>query len=118
MTTISTMTSPSRRVTVLAPQGDLGVDDCSPLRHALREAGSDARLVVVDLLDVTSLDPAVVEVLVGAATRSEALGVRFVVANADRQPWAALTKAKLVPALRLHRRGDRPLSDLLQLLEL
>ena len=118
MTTISTMTSPSRRVTVLAPLGELGVDDCAALRRALREAGADARLVVVDLLDVTYVDAAVVEVLVGAATRSQARGVRFVVANADRQPWAALTEAKLVPALRLHRRGDRPLSDLLQLLEL
>jgi anti-anti-sigma regulatory factor len=119
MTTIATMTSPSRRVAVLAPIGPLGLDDCSALRAALREAAEDgARLVVLDLLDVTGLQPPVVEVLVGAAARCRALGARFVVANADRQPWTALTHARLAGVLRLHRRGAEPLADLLQLLEL
>ena len=40
------------------------------------------------------------------------------VANADADPWASLTKARLAGVLKLHRRGTTPLSELLQLLEL
>jgi anti-anti-sigma factor len=118
VTSISTMTSPTRRVVVLAPHGDLTVADASGLRQAFAAATSDAALIVVDLLDVPSMDEAVVEVMVGAGARCEAKGVRFVVANADDQPWTALTRARVAGVLRLHRRGAEPLAELLQLLEL
>ena len=118
MTSISTMISPTRRVVVLAPQGDLSVSDAPALRQALATAASEAALLVIDLLDVPSLDEAVVEVMVGASARCAATGVRFVIANADAQPWTALTRARLAGVLRLHRRGAEPLAELLQLLEL
>jgi anti-anti-sigma factor len=118
MTSISSMTSPTRSVVVLAPHGDLDVTDCAALRTALREAAGGVRLIVLDLLDVSEMEAAVVEVLVGAAARCAASGVRFVVANADRQPWTVLTQARVSGVLRLHRRGAEPLSELLQLLEL
>jgi anti-anti-sigma regulatory factor len=118
VTSISTMTSPTRRVVVLAPHGDLSVSDAAGLRQAFAAATSDAALVVVDLLDVPSLDDAIVEVMVGAGARCDAKGVRFVVANADEQPWIALTRARMAGVLRLHRRGGEPLAELLQLLEL
>ena len=118
MTTISSMTSPTGRVLVVAPHGGLTVDECAELRSALRLTGDPLDLMVVDLLDVNALDEAVVEVLVGAAARARAAGVRFIVANADNEPWAALTKARLAGVLKLHRRGTTPLSELLQLLEL
>ena len=118
MTTISTTTSPSRRVVVLAPNGPLGPDDAAPLRQALRDATPEAGLVVVDLLDAPSVDDAVVEVLVGGSVRCAQAGVRFVVANADSDAWVALTTARVAGVLRAHRRGTPPLSDLVQLLEL
>ena len=118
VTSISTMISPTRRVVVLAPHGDQTVSDAPELRQAFAAASADSALLVVDLLDVPSLDDAVVEVMVGAAARCEAKGVRFVVANADAQPWTALTRARLAGVLRLHRRGAEPLAELLQLLEL
>ena len=118
MTSISTMISPTRRVVVLAPQGDLSVSDAPGLRQAFAAATAEAALVVVDLLDVATLDEAIVEVMVGASARCSAAGVRFVIANADAQPWTALTRARLAGVLRLHRRGAEPLAELLQLLEL
>lgn len=118
MTSIATMTSPNRHVVVLAPRGELGLEQGPPLRAALRGAADGARLVVLDLLDVSGVQPPVVEVLVGAAASCAARGVQFVVANADRQPWTALTQARLADVLRVHRRGAEPLAELLQLLEL
>lgn len=134
MTLISTMTSPTGRVVVVAPRGDLSLGDCPALRDALRAAlpsppsssvaeslpdGQDGlTLLVIDLLDVHVLDAAVVEVLVGASARCAAHGVRFVVANANEQPWQALTRARVAGVLRLHRRGAEPLADLLAVLEL
>ena len=134
MTLISTMTSPTGRVAVVAPRGDLSVGDLPALRDALRtalpsppsssvaEQLPDGRqgltLLVIDLLDVHVLDEPVVEVLVGASARCQAHGVRFVVANANEQPWQALTRARVAGVLRLHRRGAEPLADLLAVLEL
>ena len=118
MTVISTMTSPTRRVVVLAPRGTLAVGDCAELRDALRGATQEAGLLVVDLLDVPEIDDAAVEVLVGASARCMANGMRFVVANAGPQPWLALTRARVAGVLRLHQRGTEPLAELLQLLEL
>ena len=118
MTTISSMASPTGRVLVVAPHGDLSVDSCADLRTALRITGDPIDLVVVDLLDVEAVDEAIVEVLVGAAARARGAGARLIVANADNGPWAALTKARLAGVLKLHRRGTTPLSELLQLLEL
>lgn len=133
-TPITTMTSPTGRVVVVAPRGQLTLDDCPSLRDALRAAlpsppstsvaemlpdgRQGAALLVVDLLDVEHLDACVVEVLVGASTRCAAHGVRFVVANANEQPWQALTRARVAGVLRLHRRGAEPLADLLAVLEL
>ncbi len=119
MTTISSMASPTGRVLVVAPHGALAVADCHDLREALRvSSGEPVDLLVVDLLDVDDLDESIVEVLVGAAARARAAGVRFIVANAGIAPWTALTKARLAGVLKLHRRGTTPLSELLQLLEL
>ena len=118
MTTIPSMTSPTGRVLVVAPRGDLTVQDCAELRRALRSAGDGIDLLVVDLLDVEDLDDAVVDVLVGAAARCRATQTRFVVANAGSNPWIVLTRARLAGVLKLHRRGSTPLSELLQLLEL
>jgi anti-anti-sigma factor len=117
VTTISTMTSPTQRVVVVAPRGALTVVDCHALRTALRAATDEPMLLVVDMLDVPTLDEAVVEVLVGASARCQASGVKFVVANANDQPWAALTRARVAGVLRLHRRGAEPLSDIFALLE-
>jgi anti-anti-sigma regulatory factor len=118
MTTISSMASPTGRVLVVAPHGSLTVDDCASLRDALRVTTGELDLLVVDLLDVEEIDDAVVEVLVGAAARCRTAGVRFIVANADTDPWTSLTKARLAGVLKMHRRGSTPLSELLQLLEL
>jgi anti-anti-sigma factor len=115
---ISTMTSPTGRVVVLAPHGDLTVADCRALREQLRGVATAVGLIVVDLRDVDEIDDAIVEVLVGAAARCDARGTRFVIANAGSQPWIALTRARLAGVLRLHRRGAEPLSELLQVLEL
>lgn len=118
MTMISTVTSPSGRVNVVAPRGPLGAEDAASLRHALRGAMPDDGLLVVDLLDVEVLDDAAVEALVGASARCSEAGVRFVVANAGADAWLALTTARVAGVLRAHRRGTPPLSDLVQLLEL
>jgi len=118
VTTINSMASPTGRVLVVAPRGDLAVGDCAELRQALRAPADGVDLLVVDLLDVDDLDEAVVEVLVGTAARCRAAGTRFIVANAGPDPWMALTKARLAGVLKLHRRGTTPLSELLQLLEL
>ncbi len=118
MTTISSMASPTGRVLVVAPHGDLSIADCPDLRNALRVTGDPVDLLVVDLLDVGELDEAIVEVLVGSAARCRAAGVRLIVANAGTGPWGELTKARLAGVLKLHRRGTTPLSELLQLLEL
>ena len=118
MTTISTMTSPSGRVNVVAPRGPLGPQDATALRRSLRAAMPEGGLLVVDLLDVEVLDDVVVEVLVGASARCTEAGVRFVIANADADAWRALTTARVAGVLRAHRRGTPPLSDLVQLLEL
>lgn len=115
--TIPSMTSPTGRVLVVAPRGDLTVRDCCELRRALRTTdGVD--LLVVDLLDVVELDEAITEVLVGTAARCRATQTRFVIANAGPGPWAALTRARVAGVLKLHQRGTTPLSELLQLLEL
>ena len=111
------MTSPTRRVAVVAPHGDLGVDDCAALRLALRTATDSAELLVVDLLDATVTEEAPVEVLVGAGARCAARGVRFVVANACTPTWTVLTRARVNGVLRVHRRGTPPLSDLIQLIK-
>ena len=118
MTSISTMTSPTGRVVVLAPHGDLSVVHCHALREALRAATEHAALLVIDLLDVPTVDDAVVEVLVGASARCRVRDIRFVVANADQQPWTVLTRARVAGVLRLHRRGAEPLAELLQVLDL
>jgi anti-anti-sigma factor len=117
VTAISTMTSPTHRVVVVAPHGELAVADGPALREALRAATGGPALVVVDLLDVPSVDDAIVEVLVGASARCGVDGIRFVVANANDQPWIALTRARVAGVVRTHRRGAAPLADLLQLLE-
>ena len=111
------MTSPTERVVVVAPRGELAVADGPALRHALRSATGGPALLVVDLLDVPAVDDAIVEVLVGASVRCQVHGVRFVVANANDQPWTALTRARVAGVLRLHRRGAEPLSDIFALLE-
>ena len=117
MTRISTTTTPTHRVLVVAPHGDLTADDCVALRAALREATGEATLVVVDLLEVHALDDAVVQVLVGASARCRTAGIDLVVANADAQPWTALTLARLAGVVRSHRRGTPPLAELLHLVE-
>ena len=118
MTTIHSMASPTGRVLVVAPRGELTFRDCAELRQVLRVPADGVDLLVVDLLDVDDVDEAVVEVLVGTAARCRAGGTRFIVANAGSDPWIALTKARLAGVLTLHRRGTTPLSELLQLLEL
>ena len=118
MTTISSMASPTGRVLVVAPHGELGIEDCHELRCALRVCDDVVELLVVDLLDVGELDEAIVEVLVGSAARCQAAGARLIVANAGPGPWGSLTKARMAGVLKLHRRGTTPLSELLQLLEL
>ena len=118
MTTISTMTSPSGRVNVVAPRGPLGAEDATALRHSLRAAMLADGLLVVDLLEVEVLDDAAVEVLVGASARCTEAGVRLLIANADADAWLALTAARVAGVLRAHRRGTPPLADLVQLLAL
>jgi anti-anti-sigma factor len=116
-TALRTATSATGRVAVVAPAGDLGVDDCAGLREALRAAAAGAGLLVVDLLDVPSMEAAVVEVLVGASARCADQGVVMVVANAAAQPWKALTSAHVAGVLRAHRRSAPPLSELLELMQ-
>ena len=117
MTRISTTTTPTHRVVVVAPHGDLTAADGPTLRRLLREATAEATLLVVDLLEVHTLDDAVVQVLVGASAMCATSGVQLVVANADSQPWTELTRARVAGVLRLHRRGAAPLTELLHLLE-
>ena len=111
-----TVAARTGRVAVVAPEGHLTEHTCASLRAELREASAGVRLLVVDLLAVPTIDDAIVQVLVGAAARCDAAGASMLVANADRQPWTVLTRARL-SALRLHRRKPQPLSDLLHLLE-
>jgi anti-anti-sigma regulatory factor len=118
MTTIPSMASPTGRVVGVGPRGELTVDDAPALRTALRVPGDQLELLVVDLLEVESIDEAIVEVLVGASARSRVAGRQFIVANAGTEPWASLTKARMAGVLKLHRRGTTPLSELLQVLEL
>ncbi len=118
MTTVPSMASPTGRVLVVAPCGDLTIKDAAALRAALRPPGPQVELLVLDLLDVEEVDDAVVEVLVGASARCRATGVSFIVANAGADPWTSLTKARMAGVLKMHRRGTTPLSELLQLLEL
>ena len=115
-TALRTATSTTGRVRVIAPSGPQGEDQCSELRAALRAAADGAGLLVVDLLDVPTLDDAVVAVLVGATAHCATLGVRLVVANADAQPWVALTQAHVAGVVRAHRRMAPPLSELLELI--
>ena len=103
-------------VTLVAPTGDLGVEDCRSLREALRSAADEPGLLVVDLFNVTSIGDAVVQVLVGATARCAANGGRLVVANAGAQPWSALTRVHVAGAIRAHRRATPPLAELLELL--
>jgi anti-anti-sigma factor len=111
-----TTTTPTGHVTVVAPADDLTIEDCAALRAALRAAAEGPELLVVDLLDVPSIDAAVVEVLVGAAARCTAAGLRLVVANAGAQPWLALVRAHVPGVVRAHRRTAPPLSELAGLL--
>jgi anti-anti-sigma factor len=117
VTLISTMTSPTHRVVVVAPHGDLAVADVPSVREALRATTGRPALLVVDLIDVPTVDDAIVEVLVGASVRCAEQGIRFVVANANDQPWVALTRARVAGVVRTHRRGAAPLADVLQLPE-
>jgi anti-anti-sigma regulatory factor len=104
------------RVVVVAPHGALTGDQAPALRRALRGACGDRRLLVLDLIDVPAIDDAVIEVIVGAAARCAAAGTGLVAANAQDQPWLALTRARAAGVVRAHRRSARPLAELLQVL--
>ena len=102
---------------MVAPRGELGEQDCAELRERLlRATAPGRRLLVVDLLDVPTVDPCVVTVLVEAGAACTDRGVRLIVANARRQPWMLLTQARLPGVVRLHREAPEPLADLLDLL--
>ena len=114
---LRTTTSPTGHVAVVAPGAGLGADDCAPLRDALRcSASGGAGLVILDLLDVPTMDACVVDVLVDETVRCAASGVRLVIANAAAQPWLALTRAHVADVVRAHRRAQPPLAELLELL--
>ena len=114
---LRTTTSATGHVAVVAPDASLGADHCAPLREALRAAASGgAGLVILDLLDVPTMDDCVVELLVDETVRCGASGVRVVIANAAAQPWLALTRAHVAGVVRAHRRAQPPLAELLELL--
>ena len=78
--------SRTRRVAVVAPDGELDLVSTGQLRRALLEACEAERLVVVDLASVTFLDSAALGVLVGAAKRCGRRGVALQVINATGEP--------------------------------
>ena len=108
--------SATGHVAVVAPSGDLAGEDWHRLEQALREAADGPELLVVDLLDVASVDAAVVGVLVRASARCASAGARLLVANAAAQPWLALTRAHVAGVVKAHRRTGPPLAELLELL--
>jgi anti-anti-sigma factor len=88
--------SPSRRVAVVRPSGELDVRRAGSLREALIEADQARALVVVDLADVTFADSVVAGLLVGAWKRSDRSGRTFVAANAGGQVLRTLTLLQAV----------------------
>jgi anti-sigma B factor antagonist len=78
--------SPTRRVAVVAPSGELDLVSVDQLRRALLQACEAERLVVVDLAAVTFMDSAGLGVLVGAAKRLQHRGAALQILNATGEP--------------------------------
>lgn len=75
--------SPSGRITVISPVGELDFASVDELRENLLSACVDSRLVLVDLLAVTFLESMTLGVLVGAMKRCRAQGSQLLVMNAQ-----------------------------------
>jgi anti-anti-sigma factor len=82
--------SPTRRVAVVAPRGELDLAGVERLRRALLEACEAQTLVVVDLADVTFMDSAALGVIVGGAKRLHRRGAALQVVNASGEPLRAI----------------------------
>ena len=82
--------SPSRRVAVVAPRGELDLVGTEALRRALLQACEAERLVVVDLAEVSFLDSAALGVIVGATKRMQRRDANLQIVNADGEPLRAI----------------------------
>lgn len=82
--------SPTRRVAVVAPRGDLDLVSVEQLRRALLQACEAENLVVVDLAQVTFMDSAGLGVLAGAAKRLQRRDAALHVFNAVGEPLRAM----------------------------
>lgn len=85
-------TSPTGRVAVVSPSGELDVAKAGQLRQCLIDLCDlpGVRLVVVDLGDVVFLDSTILGVFVGASKRCTHDGIEFRVTNATGIPAKAL----------------------------
>lgn len=93
--------SPTGRVALVTPAGELDVADAPALRRALRAAsGSGVALVVVDLARVTFVDSTVLGVLL-EAHRALAQPRRLVVAGAQGLPLRTLQLTGLDTVLQV-----------------
>jgi anti-anti-sigma factor len=81
-------------VAVVAPSGELDIASSTGLRRALREAGQGARLVLLDLHDVTFLDSTILGLCVNfvkRCSRAEGPATTFMITHATGVPLRAIT---------------------------
>jgi anti-sigma B factor antagonist len=74
--------SPSRRVAVVEPEGELDLSRAGALRQALLRAHEAENLIVADFARVRFVDSTTVGVLVGAWKRARAANKQLVVSHA------------------------------------
>lgn len=82
--------SPTRRVAVVSPRGELDLAGVDAMRRALLHACEAERLVLVDLAAVTFMDSAALGVIVGAVKRAQRRGAALQVWNATGEPLRAI----------------------------
>ena len=84
---------------MVTPSGELDLSRTHELRRSLMDASQGARLVLVDLRDVTFLDSSVLGVIAGAVKRCAAHGSELMILNASGIPLRAITLTGLTHLL-------------------
>lgn len=91
--------TPTADISVISPEGALGLTTSPALRESLIAACADHPVVVLDFSKVTATDSTTLGVLVGAAKRCRQSGTRLLVHNADGGVRRALTITGLMREL-------------------